>query len=47
MTLPRRAHLTLAYGIDDFFFPGSRNIFERQAGLTRAERRPASPRTTS
>jgi len=37
----------VAYGIDDFFFPGSRNIFERQAGLTRAERRPASPRTTS
>ena len=24
----------VAYGIEDFFFPGSRNIFERQAGLT-------------
>jgi hypothetical protein len=23
----------IAYGIDDFFFPGSRNFFERQAGL--------------
>jgi hypothetical protein len=23
----------VAYGIDDFFFPGSRNHFERQAGL--------------
>ena len=24
----------VAYAVEDFFFPGSRNIFERQAGLT-------------
>lgn len=27
------AAFPVAYGVDDFFFPGSRNHFERQAGL--------------
>ncbi|WP_432520970.1 hypothetical protein [Kineococcus sp. SYSU DK006] len=28
------AAFPVAYGVDDFFFPGARNHFERQAGLT-------------
>ena len=29
----------VAYAIDDFFFPGSRNHFERQAGLESGDTR--------